>query len=69
MCNCSSPNINGNFGYRWNGESVGTHSVNPPELIEAEVLLFDFAGMGHSPTAECETCKLASALRERSEQL
>ena len=44
MCCCAKPNINGEFGYSWNGPHVGVYPLNPPALGERDTLLFDEPG-------------------------
>jgi len=44
MCCCGTPNINGQFGYSWDGKNQSTHPINPPELLDGESLIFDEPG-------------------------
>jgi hypothetical protein len=44
MCMCEKPTINGQPGYRWNTKDESVYPVNPPKLIEGDVLLFDEPG-------------------------
>lgn len=46
MCCCEKPNINGEFGYKWNLPSgpAGIHSPNPPDIPEGYTLLYDEPG-------------------------
>ena len=46
MCCCDKPNVNGTFGYKWNepNKPAMTHEVNPPDLKENEILLYDEPG-------------------------
>jgi len=44
MCCCDHPNINGHFGYSWDGKSTGVYPVHPPDLKEGDMLLHDEPG-------------------------
>jgi hypothetical protein len=46
MCCCGKPTINGELGYRWNQPDAApsVYPVNPPDLQEGDVLLFDEPG-------------------------
>lgn len=44
MCMCGKPTINGQPGYSWDGKSFSTRPVNPPDLADGDVLLYDEAG-------------------------
>jgi len=45
MCCCDKPTINGEIGYKWQPEHAPhVHPVNPPELQEGDVLLYDEPG-------------------------
>jgi hypothetical protein len=45
MCMCGKPTINGQFGYVWNGDRpAGTYPVNPPNLAEGDVIIYDEPG-------------------------
>jgi hypothetical protein len=46
MCCCGKPTINGEVGYRWNNPdgAPGVRPVNPPDLIDGDVLLYDEPG-------------------------
>lgn len=53
MCCCAKPNVNGNFGYRWNGESESTRPVDPPELQDGETLVYDEPGRCGGMDSHC----------------
>jgi hypothetical protein len=46
MCCCGKPTINGEPGYHWNSpnDNAGIYPVNPPDLSDGEVLLYDEPG-------------------------
>lgn len=44
MCYCGKPNINGQFGYSWDGKSFSTRPVNAPTLGPRDVMVFDEPG-------------------------
>jgi len=44
MCNCDKPNINGQFGYKWNDNNEHTRSVHPPETLDDDKILYDLPG-------------------------
>jgi hypothetical protein len=46
MCMCGKPTINGEPGYYWNTRAVpaSSYPVNPPELHDGEMLVFDEPG-------------------------
>ena len=44
MCCCNKPNVNGELGYSWDGKSSSIRPVDPPELGEGDVLLYDEPG-------------------------
>ena len=46
MCCCEKPNVNGEFGYKWNQPNgpAGIHPPNPPDIPEGHILLFDEPG-------------------------
>lgn len=45
MCCCEKPNVNGQPGYRWQPEhSPGIRPVDPPDLDEGDMLIYDEPG-------------------------
>ena len=44
MCCCNKPTINGEYGYSWDGKSISIRPVDPPELQEDDMLLYDEPG-------------------------
>ena len=58
MCCCAKPNINGEPGYSWDGKHIGTHPVNPPDLQERDVLLFDEPGRCGGMDSHCRHYRL-----------
>jgi hypothetical protein len=58
MCACNQPTINGQPGYSWDGHTVTTHQVNPPELINGDVLIFDEPGRCGKIDAHCHHFRL-----------
>lgn len=44
MCACKEPNINGTFGYSWDGRTTGKYPVNPPDIGQNDSLIFDEPG-------------------------
>jgi len=44
MCCCGKPTINGQPGYSWEGKSFSICPVNPPPLMDGDVLLYDEPG-------------------------
>ncbi len=44
MCCCNKPTINGEYGYSWDGKSISIRPIDPPELQEDDILLYDEPG-------------------------
>ena len=44
MCMCGKPTVNGEPGYSWSGERTSVRPVDPPDLCESDVLLYDEPG-------------------------
>lgn len=44
MCMCGKPTINGEPGYSWDGKTVSTRPVAPPDLGDGDTLLYDEPG-------------------------
>jgi hypothetical protein len=59
MCCCGKPTINGEpNAYSWDGKTFLTHTVNPPELSEADSLLFDEPGRCGAVDSHCHHFRL-----------
>lgn len=44
MCCCGKPTINGHQGYSWEGKTFSVRSPQPPDLKDADTLLYDEPG-------------------------
>jgi hypothetical protein len=58
MCCCASPNINGQPGYSWDGQNIGTRPIAPPALLEGDVLLYDEPGRCGGMDSHCHHYRL-----------
>lgn len=44
MCCCGKPVVNGQPGYSWDGKSFSIRPVNPPDIKDGDVLMYDEPG-------------------------
>jgi hypothetical protein len=58
MCCCEKPNINGEMGYSWDGESIGVRPASAPEVAERDVILFDEPGRCGGMDSHCHHYRL-----------
>lgn len=58
MCCCEKANINGEFGYSWDGKNIGTREPAPPALADRDVLLFDEPGRCGGMDSHCHHYRL-----------
>jgi hypothetical protein len=58
MCCCAKPNVNGTFGYSWDGKGESTRPVAPPALGERDVLLYDEPGRCGGMDSHCHHYRL-----------
>jgi hypothetical protein len=58
MCSCLQPNVNGTPGYSWDGKNVFTRPVDPPQLNDGDVLLFDEPGRCGGMDSHCHHYRL-----------
>lgn len=53
MCNCDKPNINGQFGYKWNDDNEHTRQISAPELKDDDKVLYDLPGRCGRTDSHC----------------
>lgn len=58
MCCCAEPNVNGQPGYSWDGKNINTRPLDPPPLIDGDVLLFDEPGRCGGMDSHCHHYRL-----------
>jgi hypothetical protein len=62
MCCCGKPVVNGEPGYSWDGKSFGIRPVNPPDINDAEALLYDEPGRCGGLDSHCHHYRVVQSV-------
>lgn len=58
MCCCGKPTKNGEPGYSWDGKQFGIYQVDPPDVQEGDIVLFDEPGRCGGSDSHCHHVRL-----------
>jgi len=62
---CGKPTINGEPDYSWDGQKRSVRPIDPPEMAEGDILMFDEPGRCGGTDAHCHHYRLVKFYSQR----